>query len=102
MLTANSQCPQGIPQETFKALQNYVVNHRAPGGFLAALLSNNLMETVLMSNLDNRQSIPLIFEYVLHHCPGNCWGSPEAVEKWVSVPNRNKFALHLVVPELGG
>jgi hypothetical protein len=85
-----------MSQETFDALQNYVLNHRAPGSFLTALLSNDLMETVLRAGLDSRHSIPLIFEYIFHHCPGACWGSPEAVTRWISVPNANRQTLHLV------
>jgi len=96
MLSVNSKCPQGISLETFEALKNYAVNHRAPGGFLTAILSNDLMEAVLMANLDDRFSIPQICEYIFHHCPGNCWGTPEAVEKWISAPNRNRQVLRLV------
>ena len=96
MLTANSQCPQGFPQETFEALRNYVMNHRDPGGFLTAVLSNDLMETVLRSSLDCRHSIPQIFEYIFRHCPGNCWGNAEAVKAWVSVPNQNRQHLSIL------
>lgn len=96
MLSVNSQCPQGLPEETFEALRNYVVNHRAPGGFLTAVLSNDLMEAVLRSNPDSRFAIPKLCEYIYDHCPGDCWGSAEAVEKWISVPNTNHQRLRIV------
>jgi len=96
MLTANSLCPQGLLEETFEALRGYVINHRAPGFLLTTVLSNNLMEAVLSANPDARFEIPALCEYIFHHCPGDCWGSPQAVERWISVPNTNRQRLRLV------
>lgn len=96
MLTVNSMCPQGLLVDTFEALRRYVVNHRAPGVFLTAVLSNNLIEAVLSANSESRFMIPQLCEYIFHHCPGNCWGDPEAVEEWISVPNTNHQLLRLV------
>ena len=96
MLSIYSQCPQGIELETFEALKNYVLNHRAPGGFLTAVFSNDLMEAVLMAGPDSRFALSQICEYIFHHCPSACRGSAEAVEAWASVPNKNQQALYLV------
>ena len=96
MLSVYSQCPQGIELETFEALKDYVLNHRAPGGFLTAVFSNNLMEAVFRANLDARFALPQICEYIFNHCPSACRGSREAVEAWVSVPNTNHQRLRLV------
>ena len=96
MLSIYSQCPQGIESETYEALKDYVLNHRDPGGFLTAVFSNDLMEAVLRGNPDSRFALPQICEYIFHHCPGECWGDSEAVEKWISVPNANHQRLRLV------
>lgn len=85
-----------LPSETFEALRNYVENHRAPGGFLRAVLSNDLMEAVAQANCESLDALPEICGYVFSELPGDCWGSPEAVEAWVSVPNGNRHPLHLV------
>lgn len=96
MLTDNA----GIPFETFHSLREYVINHRAPGGFLTAVLSNSLMDAVLRANCECLEALPEICNYIYTELPGDCWGSSEAVENWISVPNtnenENENELHLV------
>ncbi len=96
MLTVNSLCPQGLLEETFETLRSYVINHQAPGSFLTNILSDSLMEAVLSANPDSRFEIPALCEYIFHHCPGDCWGSPQAVEGWINTPNTNYQRLRLV------
>lgn len=100
-MTINSSCPLSIPLETFEALKNYVMNHRDPGGFLTAVLSNDLMGAMLRGSPESLSALPIITGYIYNACPGSCWGSLDAVRSWVRVPNKKNRALHLVVPGLG-
>lgn len=72
-----------IPDIILEAINRYV-EHRIPtGGFLQAVLENNLKEAVFRADKEN--SIPLkeIVNYIYWNIPFECWGSPEKVKKWL-------------------
>lgn len=65
------------------AMDRYVNDHIPPGGFLTAVLSNDLKMAVAQADVFNRKMIPEIVEYCYNEIPSSCWGSPEAVEAWI-------------------
>lgn len=71
-----------IPLSTQDALVNYVDHGLIPGGFLKAVLSNDLFKAVGRADASNRATLPLIVQFVYNRCPMDCWGSSEAVEKY--------------------
>lgn len=66
-----------IPEHTQGALLRYVDHKILPGGFLTAVLSNNLFEAVGQADSDNIKALPLIVKYIYNKCPGNCHGSKQ-------------------------
>lgn len=74
-----------IPPRTIDALDRYV-EHRIPtGGFLQAVLENDLFAAMGKADVYNRQSLFDIVEYIYNELPRACWGSPDAVKAWLEV-----------------
>lgn len=68
-------------------LQRYV-NQRVPcGGFLTAVLENNLRLAVERADDTNIWLIPVYVSWLYNHAPSDCWGSREAVTHWLSPPS---------------
>lgn len=66
-----------------QALDNYGTDGIPTGGFLRAVLSNDLFLALRKADIDNQHDIFEIVHYVYNELPGNCWGSKEAVAAWL-------------------
>ena len=78
----NTATFENIPERMIPGLVGYVMNGRETGGFLEALLSNNLIKTFERADGEN---VKLIREYAMwlyNVAPAGSWGSPEKVAKW--------------------
>ena len=73
-----------IPQSTRDAIDRYVNDHCPIGGFLKAVLSNDLVASFGRADEENRKALFEIVSYVYNEIPSNCWGSPEKVTKWIA------------------
>jgi len=71
-----------IPERTLASLERYVQDRVPPGGFLLAVLTNDLLGAVSRADKENLAALPEIVSYVYHEIPGNCWGSKDAVWQW--------------------
>lgn len=72
-----------IPKYMRNPLAEYVINHKSVGGFLKALLSNNLFETYEYADDNNIRNIPAYLNYLYNHAPSGCWGSLENYQAWI-------------------
>lgn len=72
-----------IKPEIIRAIRRYADEHVATGGFLRAVLSNDLREAIWRADDENKAALPEIVWYCFWQIPGNCWGSPEAVKAWL-------------------
>lgn len=71
-----------IPDHMQSGLARYLILGILPGGFLRAVLSNDLMEAAVMADDINR---PRLFDFVLFlksYAPKAAYGSPEAMHEW--------------------
>lgn len=73
-----------IPQDAIEALKRYVDDHIQPGGFLTAVLENDLTMAVGVADLHNIEIIPTYVNYVYNELPIKCWGSKEKVKEWLN------------------
>lgn len=72
-----------IPAHTKAALDRYVNDRLLPGGFLTAVLSNDLFGAVGQADSENLAALPEIVRYVYNELPSGSWGSKDRIWRWV-------------------
>lgn len=72
-----------LPEHVRGAMQRYVENRIPPGGFLTAVLENNLFEALMRADSINRERLFDIVSFLYNEVPSGCWGSPKAVKTWL-------------------
>lgn len=72
-----------IPDETKEELSRYAWQRFQPGGFITAVLANDLMGAIGRADHDNIQCIPEICSYVYNVMPANCHGNMGIVNDWL-------------------
>ena len=71
--------------QRFKSSIDRYVNDRIPtGGFLRAVLENNLKEAFGRADEEAVVQMKEIVAYCYNQIPCNCWGSPEKVSAWLN------------------
>ena len=73
-----------IPKATRQALRRYGEDHKPTGGFLYAVLCNRFVEACARADEPNRKALDQIARLVYETLPSESWGSPDAVDKWLS------------------
>jgi len=72
-----------IPQLTLESLEAYRRQRRPTGGFLRAVLANDLLLATQMADCHNRAAFFDICEYVWMELPTAAHGSYDAVASWL-------------------
>tara|TARA_R110002020_G_scaffold261230_2_gene475582 strand:- start:468 stop:836 length:369 start_codon:yes stop_codon:yes gene_type:complete len=73
-----AQAIEGVPDYMQGQVRGYIENGLPPGGFLTAILENNLSRSVEQADTANQAAL-IEWARVLSHMPRNMWGSPETV-----------------------
>jgi hypothetical protein len=73
-----------VPSIVKGALQRYLCDRIAPGGFLRAVLENDLLTAVMSADSISRETLPEIVNYVYLNVPRDAWGSPARVKDWLT------------------
>ena len=73
-----------IPTNIQGALIRYVESKILPGGFLCAVLCNDLFTAVGAADSGNLGALKLIVQYVYNNLPGSCYGSKEKIYRYVN------------------
>ena len=73
-----------IPERMKSAIDRYVADHTPTGGFLEAVLSNDLTGALGMADEENRAMLFNIVSYCYNEIPGDCWGTPAKVHEWLA------------------
>jgi len=66
-----------------EALDRYVQHRIPPGGFLRAVLENDLMGAMGRADVINRENIFKICKYIYNELPGDTHGSPKIVKDYL-------------------
>lgn len=70
-------------------LRAYLELHQETGGFLRAVLENNLTEAVMRMDRDMPiEMLRALVELVWNYFPSRCHGSPEVVAAWLKERNQ--------------
>lgn len=72
-----------IPTDIEASLKRYVEDGCPTGGFLHAVLSNDLMLAMEKADDFNRHRLFDICNYIYNNIPYTCYGSPEIVKNWL-------------------
>jgi len=73
-----------VPPIARASLTRYVEERVPTGGFLEAVLCNNLKESFARADLENRKNLGAIVYWLYNSAPSNCWGSPKKVRDWLN------------------
>lgn len=67
------------------SLERYIVSGIPTGGFLRAILENDLLAAVTAAaNDEARAQLPCVVFFLFNEAPGQCWGSKEKVTAWLA------------------
>lgn len=72
-----------ITDGMMEGIKLYVEEGIPPGGFLSAIISNDLKEAVGRADDVNMYNIPAFVSYFYNNTPSACWGSPEKMQNWI-------------------
>lgn len=84
----------GLPDRFQGGLQRWVEGGMLPGSFLAAILRNDLSNTVMRADSESLLLIRHVVQWLTAHAPGPSWGSTGAVRDWPkqAVQNQKRAA----------
>jgi hypothetical protein len=78
-----------ITEDTKETIRLYVEEGYSSGGFMTAVLCNDLMDALSTADLENRANIFDIVQYIYNNIPFGVWGSREIVtEHFQSFKNK--------------
>ena len=77
----------GLPDYMLDGALRYFRDHHRASGFLMALCRNDLMRAVALADTDNAQALSQWVQFLYNYCPADSYGSPEAVEAWITGGN---------------
>ncbi len=73
----------GVPAHTLQALKDFYCNGCEPGGFVTAVLDNDLREAFGRADEMNRRCLFPIVRFLYNHAPAGTWGFPGATNTWL-------------------
>jgi hypothetical protein len=71
-----------LPEGLRAGMRRYIEHGILPGGFLQAVLRNDLKEATLRADDTNLLAMRDIVLFMHAEAPSGCWGSREKVEAW--------------------
>lgn len=71
-----------IPIHCRADTKRYIEEGQLPGGFLQAVICNNLVEAFARADDINQQSLRDYANFLYNEAPASSWGSREAMEAW--------------------
>ncbi len=72
-----------IPTNLRRGLDRYQHHHIKTGGFLEAVLSNDIEDAVGRADPNSLANLPAIQDYIKDTLPAESWGSREKVRAWI-------------------
>lgn len=79
-----------VPTHIRAGLVSYVDHGIRPGGFLQAVVSNDLAQSCAYADDVNRPALFHIVAWLSAHAPLSSWGSPALMESWIDRCERKR------------
>ena len=77
---------QRVPGYMHHGLTRWISQGIAPGGFLQAVLMNNLKAAVREADDTNVRLLHVYVAFLYNHAPIACWGSENNFDRWIRRP----------------
>jgi len=71
-----------LPEHMQEGARNYIEHGEEPGGFLRAVLENNLVSAFERADNTNLPRMYTWASWLYNEAPSDCWGSPAKVAAW--------------------
>jgi len=81
-----------IEQRFKEAIDRWVKDASPMGGFITAVIENDLAGAIGRADVDARENLHEIIKYLWNECPSPCWGSKEKVKAWKGLKEGQKSA----------
>lgn len=81
-----------IPEHMQEGMVDYITRGLRPGGFLSAVLSNDLMGALEKADYLNSTRIRQYGYYLFNYAPMGCYGSVENFNNWIKRGGLEGFA----------
>lgn len=78
----------GVPESLQGGLERYLVDRILPGGFLQAVLFNNMAEAVRRADPINQRFFAELILFLDTTAADEAWGSRDNVLAWTTTPDR--------------
>jgi hypothetical protein len=83
-----------IPPAVWEGLQMYLSSGVPTGGFLKAVITNNLTEAIGRADEYSLAALPVIVQYLYNEAPYGSWGSPERYTRWIETKTKERELVH--------
>jgi hypothetical protein len=83
-----------VPEHIIESLQRYIDHGVPTGGFLRAVIENDLYLSVSMADEINIRIIPAILAYLVNNAPTGCWGRTGIFDKWLEFKHEDRVRWH--------
>lgn len=84
--------PHTIPEHLRDGIETYIEKGRETGGFLMALLENDLRRAIGSADPTSLAGLPALVRYLNTHAPSIAWGSVANVQAWMALPQADRDA----------
>ncbi len=84
-----------LPEHMRDGTKLYIEQGIPPGGFLTAVIENDLVEACGRADHINKRKLTDIVSWFYNVAPSNCWGSPRNFQLWRGMDMRTGKPLHL-------
>lgn len=72
-----------IEPHMVSGIRRYIDERIAPGGFLTAVICNDLSGAVGRADNTNLKNLPAFVGYFYNEAPATCWGSIDKMNAWI-------------------
>lgn len=72
-----------IRDQMMESIKGYIEHRQPVGGFLTEVITNNLRGAIIRADDENLLNLPAFIDYFYNEAPSECWGSVEAMHKWL-------------------
>ena len=81
----------GVPEHLVSGLALYLIKGIEPGGFMMAVLQNDLMGAFSRADINSRAGLWELVMFLYNDAPRNCYGSREVIEAWMKKGGEGEY-----------